>query len=196
MEENINTEGMFEVDLYAGCNIDEAYQAILTTAANRKATVYGKFNGHILLSTDSIDEMYKKVTGKTKVECDEEKRQWREEYDRREKEHQANIPSLTDKYLMEARGVILESELEYWDKIVPIRLSDLYHGMELGQTLDISKIMGDESVDYDTRLRTAYKCFMDAGHSGMSAGLVASMLRRFCPHGEDIADAVMNFRFE
>ena len=96
----------------------------------------------------------------------------------------------------EARGVILESELEYWDKIVPIRLGDLYHGMELEQTLDISKIMGDDSVDYDTRLRTAYKCFMDAGHSGMSAGLVASMLRRFCPHGEDIADAVMNFRFE
>jgi hypothetical protein len=30
----------------------------------------------------------------------------------------------------------------------------------------------------------------------MSAGLVASMLRKFCPDGEDLADAVMNFRFE
>jgi hypothetical protein len=30
----------------------------------------------------------------------------------------------------------------------------------------------------------------------MSAGLVASMLRAFCPDGEDLADAVMNFRFE
>lgn len=68
--------------------------------------------------------------------------------------------------------------------------------MELDQTLDICAIVRDESLEYEQRLRKAYKCFMDAGHSGMSAHLVASMLRKFCPNGEDIADAVMNFRFD
>ena len=68
--------------------------------------------------------------------------------------------------------------------------------MELDCTLDLCKIMRDESISYDKRLREAYKTFMDQGHSGMSAGLVASMLRTFCPDGEDLADAVMNFRFE
>ena len=196
MQENVNTEGMVELYLSAGSNIDEAYGRILAAAANEKSVVYTKFNGQILLSTDSLDEMYKKVTGHTKTEHEEMIKRWHEEYDRKEKEHQEKIPSLTEKYIEKARGVILDSELELWDKIVPIRLGDLYHGMELDQTLDISQIMGNESVDYDTRLHLAYKCFMDAGHSGMSAGLVASMLRKFCPHGEDIADAVMNFRFD
>lgn len=196
MEENVNTEGMVEVYLSAGSNIDETYERLLTAAARQKTVVFTKFNGHILLSTDTIDEMYKKVTGNTRAENKEKKRKWLEDYEKKEKEHQEKIPSLTEKYVKEARGIILDSQLEYWDKIVPIRLDDLYHGMELDQTLDISKIMGDESVDYDTRLHQAYKCFMDAGNSGMSAGLVASMLRKFCPHGEDIADAVMNFRFD
>ena len=96
----------------------------------------------------------------------------------------------------EARGLVLDNELDYWDKIVPIRLGDLYHGMELEQTLDICRIMRDETLSYDERLRKAYDLFMESGHSGMSAGLTASMIRRFCPDGADVADAVLDFRFE
>jgi hypothetical protein len=137
-----------------------------------------------------------KIMGKTKGQYDKEMQDWRDEYDRKEKEHKDNIPNLVPGYCEKARGVILEDQYEYWDKIVPIRLGDLYHGMELNNTLELCKIMRDESVSYDKRLRKAYKAFMDQGHSGMSAGLVASMLRKFCPDGEDLADAVMNFRFE
>ena len=137
-----------------------------------------------------------KVLGKTKAEFEEGQRKWKENYDRAEREHQAKIPELTEKYRNEARGLVLNSELEYWDKIVPIRLADLYHGMELQQVIDCCKIMVDESLMLNERLKKTYKVFMDAGHSGMSANLTMSMLECFCPHGLELANACREFRFE
>ena len=133
---------------------------------------------------------------KTKAEFEEGLRKWKEEFDRAEREHQARIPQLTEKYRNEARGLVLDSELEYWDEIVPIRLGDFYHGMELRQVLDCCKIMRDESLVLAARLEKAYDVFMAAGHSGMSAGLTMAMLRRFCPDGNELADACRDFRFE
>ena len=61
--------------------------------------------------------------------------------------------------------------------------------------LDCCKIMRDESLVFTERLEKAYDVFMSAGHSGMSAGLTMSMLRRFCPDGGILADACRDFRF-
>ena len=168
---------------------------LLTASAECGETCFGEFNGNEILSTDTLDDAYKKVLGMTKTEDENREREWREEYEREEKEHKDNIPNLIPIYREKARGVILEDQYEYWDKIVPIRLDDLYRGMELDATLDLCKIMRDESMPYEERIKKAYKAFMDQGHSGMSAGLVASMLRTFCPDGHDLADAVMNFRY-
>lgn len=187
---------MIEVEFYAGENIESAMSMLYKEADKTHQVCCGKFNCETLLSTDSIDDAYKKVTGKTKAEHDEYERKWREEYERREAEHKAKIPALTEEYKQKARGLVLDSELEYWDKIVPIRLGDLYHGMELGQTLDICAIMRDEKLTYDERLHKAYKLFIDSGHSGCSANLTANMIKRFCPDGADVADAVLNFRFD
>ena len=153
-------------------------------------------NGKEIYSTDTVDEAYMKVLGKTKAEYEESYRKWKEGYDQAQREHQARIPQLTEKYRNEARGLVLDSELEYWDKIVPIRLGDLYHGMELQNVLDCCKIMRDESLVYAARLEKAYDVFMAEGHSGMSASLTMAMLRRFCPHGNELADACREFRFE
>lgn len=46
------------------------------------------------------------------------------------------------------------------------------------------------------RLEKAYDVFMAAGHSGMSAGLTMAMFRRFCPNGNDLADACRDFRLK
>ena len=186
---------MAEVKFW-GITLDDAIKALKKESEKTGEVTFGEFNGETLYSTDTIDEAYEKVTGKTKAEFDEIQRKWKEDYDRSEAEHKAKIPALTEEYKKLARGVILEEKYDYWDKIVPIRLEDIYHGMELGATLDLCKIMRDESMTYDKRLKKAYDLFMDQGHSGWSAGLVASMLREFCPDGYDLADAVMNFRFE
>lgn len=187
---------MEKVEFYAGENIESAMSMLYKEADKTHQVCYGKFNGKMLLSTDSIDDAYKKVTGKTKAEHDEYRRKWREDYERREAEHKAKIPALTEEYKQKARGLVLDSELDYWDKIVPIRLGDLYHGMELGQILDICAIMRDEKLTYDERLHKAYKLFIDSGHSGCSANMTANMIKRFCPYGADVADAVLNFRFD
>lgn len=187
---------MKKIETYAGQDIEDAWASLLKESANCKETCFCEFNGKTIYSTDTIDVAYVKVVGKTKAEFDEHIRKEREEYEREKREHQEKIPSLTEEYRKKARGVILESSYDEWDKIVPIRLGDLYHGMELGATLDLCKIMREEDAPYDERLHKAYDAFMEQGHSGMSAGLVATMLRRFCPDGEDLADAVMSFRFE
>ena len=187
---------MKEVPFWGGMNVEEAYKELKEESARTNDVCFGMFNGKKILSTDTLDEAYKKVTGKTKAEFDEAQRKWHEDYERRQAEHKAKIPQLTEKYRKRARGLIIEKELDYWDEIVPIRLGDLYHGMELDETLKACQCMRDESLTYDERLRKAYDIFMDAGHSGMSAGLTASMYRRFVPNGNDLADAVMNFRFE
>ena len=186
---------MIEVKLHAGINVDGAYAKLKEEAKRTNEVCFAMFNGNQILSTDTIDEAYMKTTGKTKAEFDEAQRKWREDYRRKQAEYKEKIPKLTEHYRKAARGIIAESNLEEWDKVVPIRLGDIYHGMELGETLETCKIMGDESVDYDERLHKAYDRFVDAGHSGRSAVITANMYKRFCPHGEDVADAVMNFRF-
>jgi hypothetical protein len=187
---------MIEVELFGGMNLDEAYDELKAEAKKTNDVCFAMFNGKKILSTETKDEIYKKVTGKTKAEFDEAQRKWLEDYRRSRAEYEAKIPKLTEHYRKAARGIIAESDLEEWDEVVPIRLGDIYHGMELGETLETCKIMADESVDYDERLHKAYDRFMDAGHSGSSAVITASMYKRFCPHGEDVADAVMNFRFK
>lgn len=187
---------MKEIKFCIGDSIDDAWKQLLRESAECGETCYGNFNNVEIRSTDTLDDAYVKLMGKTKAEHDKEMQEWYDEYERKEKEHKDKIPALTKSYCEKARGVILEDQYEEWDEIVPIRLGDLYHGMELDCTLDLCKIMRDESLLYDDKIRKAYNAFMEQGHSGMSAGLVASMLRTFCPNGEDLADAVMNFRFK
>ena len=83
---------------------------------------------------------------------------------------------------------MIEEELEYWDKCVPIRLNDLYQGMELGCTLSIIRVMKDKSISLDERLVKARRVVDSQGHSGMSASLMFSMLCKFCPDGEKLVE--------
>ena len=183
---------MEKIKLYAGCSIEMAYSELHKTGS----PCCTEFNGVEITSEDSLDDLYIKITGLSKDEFDKKQQEAHDEYVRREEEHKAKIPELTEFYRKEARGIILEDKLEVWDKIVPIRLSDLYHGYELNCTLDIAKIMGDEETDLESRMKKAYKEFNGQGHSGMSASLVMAMLREFCPYGNEISNAIKDFKYD
>lgn len=73
-----------------------------------------------------------------------------------------------------------------WDRCVPIRLDDLYEGMELGQCLDIIKIVKDDSI------AAGIKVMKNQGHSGMSWGLMKSMIYTFCDCGKEFIEALDN----
>ena len=148
--------------------------------------VCGDFNGHTLYSdTVTMDGAYQQITGKTKAELDKAEQEWRENFDRKEREHKATIPELSREWMIKGREVLTEDRWEFWDKIVPIRLNDLYHGMELGCCLDIVEILNNGGT-----LDEAKQMIESQGHSGMSYSLVCAMVKEFCDRGQEFAKYV------
>ncbi len=148
--------------------------------------VCGKFNDHMLYSdTVTMDSAYLEITGKTKTDFDKEQEEWREklrvESELAEKAARENIPN----WIERGHKLLSEDKWEEWDKIVPVRASDLYHGMELDNTLQIQKILEMIIVNSEESFEKAKKCMEEQGHSGMSWSLVCAMIKEFCVHGEE-----------
>lgn len=173
---------MKQIEFHAGQSLDDAYRRMQECCE----PCFGMFNSKEIRSTDTLDEVYIKVLGVSKSESDERIRKQNEDYERKEAEHKAKIPQLTEEYRSRARGIIPEDKLELWDRIVPIRLGDLYHGMELNCWLDLITELNDESKEKSARLETCKEMFIRQGHSGMSAGLVFSGLKEFHPLGDEL----------
>ena len=115
-------------------NIEEAVKEL----KSHKDLVKGTFNGQILYSdVDDMNSAYKKVTGKTKAQFDEAEKQRQIEYKRQQKKHKDSIPKLTIEWVEKGKKILDKKHHKLWTKIVPIRLGDLYQGMELGNCLEI-----------------------------------------------------------
>lgn len=171
-----------KIRFFAGCTIEHAVSELLEYK-KRGELVYCDFNGHMLYSDNvTIDSAYLEIVGMTKEEFDREQERQREEYRKREEEHKAKVPELTKEWIEKGHEILDEKYWDYWDECVPIRLSDLYHGMELKCCLDIVKPLND-----GCSLEEAKKIIESQGHSGMSFGLVRVMVRDFCDRGEDFA---------
>jgi hypothetical protein len=167
-----------KIEFGAGDSIDRAMQD-LARYKERGELVYGSFNGHNLYSDiDDLDSAYLKILGKTKSEFDEAERIRHEDYKAEEKRHKDSIPELTKEWIEKGNAILDKEYHEKWAKCVPIRLNDLYRGMELGATLDIVKEL-NAGCDLDK----AIEIINGQGHSGMSYGLVRSMVISFCKRG-------------
>ena len=77
-------------------------------------------------------------------------------------------------YIERGYKVISQDKWSMWDQIVPLRVSDIYHGREVKNALDIL-----ESYKEEKDLHKVRKIFDDAEHSGWSAGLVARIIMGF-----------------
>lgn len=173
-------ENYKEIDLWAGCTIEQAVRMLLDYKEKGKLA-YGEFNGVILYSdTVTLDTAYKQITGKTKMECDKAHKEWCEDYDRKEREFKETIPSLIDEWVERGKEILTKDKWDYWTKIIPIRLGDLYHGMELGCCLDIVRILNNGGT-----LEEAKEEIYKQNHSGMSFSLICSMVKEFCERGEE-----------
>lgn len=152
----------------------------------RGELVYLEFNGENLYSdVDDLDSAYKKITGKTKAECDEEEQKRHKKYQEEERKHKEAIPELTKKWINKGNAVLDKKYHKKWAECVPIRLGDLYRGMELSATLAIVK-----ELNAGCELDVAKKIVESQGHSGMSFGLVCSMVRSFCDRGYEFVSYV------
>lgn len=167
---------MREIEFNCGDTIEECVNKINKCVNN---DVYGVFNGQKFYPETTLDEAYLMVTGLTKLEKDRKDEESRVARIKKDKEFQESIPSLIEGYEDRAVGVLKPSEFDYWCKIIPIRLSDMYNGMELDCTLSIGELLIDKKYE------EAEELFRNQGHSGMSHGLVCLMVKRFCFNGED-----------
>jgi hypothetical protein len=166
-----------KIEMWAGSTIDSAIKEL----SKHEDLVRIEFNGKTLYSDiDDLDSAYKKITGKTKSEFDEAERQRQAEYKRKKREHEEAIPRLTTEWIEKGKAILDEKHHELWAKIVPVRLGDLYRGMELGACLDIV-----EQLNKGCELDKAKNMIEEQGHSGMSFGLVCSMIREFCDRGNE-----------
>jgi hypothetical protein len=171
-----------EIEFTAGQNIESAIKEL----KEHKDLVCGYFNGKMLYSDiDDMDSAFKNVTGKTKAEFDEAKRKRHEYYEAENKRHEEAIPELTKEWIAKGKAVLDEKYLELWNKIVPIRLRDLYKGFELGASLDIIK-----ELNSGCEIKKAKGIIEEQGHSGMSFVLVCSIIKELCDRGAEFVSYV------
>lgn len=166
-------------------NIDSAVSE-LSSYKERNELVFGVFNGVNLYSdVDDLNSAYKKITGKTKLEFDEAKQKRNEEYLEEKLKHEEAIPELTKEWIEKGNMILDKRYRELWAKCVPVRLSDLYRGMELGNCLEIV-----EQLNKGESLENVKPLIENQGHSGMSFGLVCSMVKSFCNRGNEFVSFV------
>lgn len=169
-----------KIEFGVGDSIERAMKE-LALFKERGELVYGEFNGQKLYSDiDDVDSAYKKITGKTKAEFDTKRKAQSDRYKEEQQKHKDSIPELTKEWIGKGNAILDEKYHEKWAKCVPIRLDDLYQGMELGATLDIVK-----KLNAGCELDVAKGIIEEQGHSGMSFGLVCSMVKSFCDRGTD-----------
>lgn len=167
-----------KLEFYYGSIEDFVY--LLLHYKEKGELVYADFNGHRFYSdTVTMDGAYKEITGKTKAEFDYMVKEQEDAWEEQKREHETSIPKKTKYWREKARGIIKEDKLDHWDEIVPIRLKDLYQGMELGHCLDLAVLLKEGAFE------EAKEMLNNQGHSGMSYGLVCAMLKEFVDNGEE-----------
>ncbi len=174
-----------KIEFGAGDSIERAMQD-LSRFKERGELVYGEFNGQKLYSDiDDLDSAFKKVTGKTKAENDAERKVESDRYKEEQQKNKEVIPELAKEWIEKGNVILDEKYRENWAKCVPIRLDDLYKGMELKCCLDIVIELNNGCT-----LDEAKTIIESQGHSGMSFGLVCSMVKSFCDRGVEFVSYV------
>ena len=167
-----------KINFLCGWTIERAVRELHERAKNGNKYC-GEFNGNKLTSDMSLDDAYMLCIGKTFEEFNKNQEESCQRLIKEEEEYKKKIPDLTTHWIEEGHKILSEDKWEMWDKCVPIRLSDLYRGMELGQCLDIIKTVREKSIADGIEL------MKNQGHSGMSWGLMKSMIKEFCDCGDE-----------
>lgn len=155
--------------------IEAAHSPIFT---KRNPLFFAQFNGKFIFNDDlehlNVDSIFELIVGCSIEQQKIKEQKWLEEYERREREFKEKIPTLTEQYIEKGHKILDECYWKKWDEVVPIRLGDLYHGMELDNTLELIKMLKDNK-SFDE----VYTTLDNQGHSGMSFHLMKCMLLSF-----------------
>lgn len=170
-----------EVD-FAGNRLDKVVEFLLS-AKEKGNLICVEFNGVMLYSdTVTMDNAYIVVTGMTKKESDDAFNKFIEDSEKEKLEYQRRVPELIEKWVKEGKKVLTEDKWKEWEETVPIRLNDLYRGMELKYCLDLVKKLNEGTFEES-------KIMIESqNHSGLSYSLICSMIKEFSPKGKDFVE--------
>lgn len=88
-------------------------------------------------------------------------------------------------YIIRGHKVFKEDKLNTWDKIVPIRVDDLYNGLEIENALQIV-----EEYERSHDVTECRRIFNEANHSCISACLVKAIIYQFYDKWLDIFEGL------
>ena len=184
-------EGKYRKDMYRkvdfgwGDTLDKAVELLLTYK-EKGVLAYGIFNGKTLYSdTVTMKDAYLEIVVMSKEEFDKQQKESVERYEEEKRKHKENIPRLVEEWKKKGKEVLEEKYLDEWVEILPVRLNDLYRGMELGCCLDIVSILNNNGTFEEAKAKLDSQ-----DHSGTSYGLVCVMVKNLCSRGNDFVSYV------
>lgn len=164
-------------------SLDEVVAELLKYKKQHKK-VYTIFNGVRLFSDRvNIDSAYEAILGKNREEYYKELKRFEEKAKRKEEERKAIIAKSIERWKNEGRKVIDDEYLDDWDSYVPKSLEGLYNGAELSYSLEIIAALNN-----GLSLKEVNHMFYEQNHSGMSEGIVLSLVGSLCKRGEEFTN--------
>lgn len=164
-----------------GFGIEDAAEILRQEKAAGKNTYMTNANGVMMYSMfDTEETCYLKVAGKTKAEHKKAMEEWRREYEEREAKARTEAQSNIEVWYERGKKVIYPEKWDKWHKCVEARASDLYHGADLVNALDIM-----EALRYGEPMEKVTAIFEKANHSGASAAMVLRVVTNFSDRGPE-----------
>lgn len=172
---------MKTIEFYGGMSIEQAYQAL-----QENKPCCGIFNDITISSTDTLYDIYVKVTGQGRQEFLDSMQNEKEYWVKEESEYRSKIPQLIKEFKCKARGVIPEDRLAYWDSIVPVRLESMSHGYELECLINLIQVLNKANLKKEERMNICKNLIFEQGHGGISLHLVYAGLMDLHPLGLEL----------
>lgn len=110
-----------------------------------------------------------------------------EKYKFEEKTHESSIPELTKFWVEVGRNTLDEPYQEIWNNAVPVRLIDIYKGMELIAAIEIIK-----ELNSGCDLELVKGILNNQKHSDTSRRLLCVMVKSLCNRGPEFYNYIKN----
>ena len=164
-----------EIEFTIGSDITSAVMELIKLGIKGEF-VCGNFNGSMLYSdTVSLDSAYSEICDKTYFEFLNNIELTKQRLIKEDEDFKASISSLEEKWIKKGKEILDSKYHSEWKRIVPIRLKDMYRGVELKDSLEIIS-----KLNKQCRMEDAKSIIDNQDHSGMSYSLVRLMVKSFC----------------
>lgn len=188
---------MYSISFPCGTTIDEALKLLRDTAKEYSTfsptVVCADFNDITLTSTMTDDEAYLAITGKTKAQHKKEQQEYFDSIKRSDEAYRDKFTDTLKMYKEVSKKYIKLEDFKDFCKDLDEYLNIGYRTFIIDCLFEVISI-----AKRDTELEDIIAEVRDKvdkqGHSGNTAYQLYKLVRKYCPHGEDIANRLCPYR--